>query len=318
MRSSNSLWREARSILIRHCRQDGLLLSAMPGVHLMRFGWRSRPLVATQYPCMAMVIQGTKSVEFGEQHLEYRAGQYLLTSIDVPATSRIVNASKKQPLLAVGMQIDLAELNQVIQRCDALPQWSPQPGITIFDADLALLESVVRLLRLLDTPEHAKPLAPLARQEILYRLLAGPSGSRLLEICRNGSPSNRIAEAAGWIRKHFMEGFRVATLAHHVGMSPTSFHQHFKAVTGMTPIQYQRRIRLQEARRSLLTEALQIGEASARAGYESHSQFTKDYRRYFGRLPKDDVAAHLRGAVSIDAYIPEASAPFSATAIRMA
>jgi len=254
---------------------------------------------------MAMVIQGTKSVEFGEAHLEYSAGQYLLTSVDVPAASRIVNASKTHPLLAFAVQIDIAELNQVIQRCDVLPQLSPQPGMTIFDADTVLLETVVRLLRLLDTPEHSRPLAPLARQEILYRLLSGPSGSRLLEVCRNGSPSNRIAGAIDWIKEHYAEGFMVAELAHHVGMSPTSFHQHFKAVTGMTPIQYQRRIRLQEARKSLLVESINIGEASVRVGYESHSQFSKDYRRYFGRLPKDDVAAHLLNGVSIDAYTPE-------------
>jgi AraC-like DNA-binding protein len=246
-------------------------------------------------------------VEFGEAHLEYSAGQYLLTSIDVPATSRIVNASKTHPLLAVGVQIDFAELNQVIQRCDMLPQLSPQPGITIFDADLELLETVVRLLRLLDTPQHSRPLAPLIRQEILYRLLSGPSGSRLLEICRHGSPSNRIAKATGWIKQHFAEGFMVAELARHVGMSPASLHQHFKAVTGMTPIQYQRRIRLQEARKSLLIESINIGEASVKVGYESHSQFSKDYRHYFGRLPKDDIAAHLQSGVSIDAYAPEAS-----------
>lgn len=279
-------------------------MSVMPGVHLMRFGWSSRPLVSTQFPCMALVIQGTKSVEFGEQHLEYGAGQYLLTSIDVPATSRIVNASKTHPLLAVGIQLNFAELNEVIQRCEVLPRLNPQPGITIFDADTELLESVVRLLRLLDTPQHVKALAPLMRQEILYRLLAGPSGSRLLEICRNGSPSNRIAEATEWIKKHFTEGFMVGALAHQVGMSPTSFHQHFKAVTGMTPIQYQRRIRLQEARKSLLVESLNIGEVSVRVGYESHSQFSKDYRQYFGRLPKDDIFEHLSNGASIEAYVP--------------
>src|SRR6266566_8380052 len=120
---------------------------------------------------MAMVLQGTKSVEFGEAHLEYRAGQYLLTSVDVPATSRIVNASKTHPLLAVGVQIDFAELNEVIQRCDVLPQLSPQSAIKVFDADIELLEAVVRLLRLLDRPEQVKPLAPLVRQEIFYRLL---------------------------------------------------------------------------------------------------------------------------------------------------
>jgi AraC-like DNA-binding protein len=282
-------------------------MSAMPGVHLMRFGWRSLPLVARQGPCMALVLQGAKSVEFGQTHLEYGAGQYLLASMDLPATSRIVSASKTHPLLAVGMDIDFAELKEVIQRCDALPQPCSQSGMTVFEADGELLESVVRLLRLLDTPQHARPLAPLIRQEILYRLLSGASGSRLLEICRNGSPSSRISDAIAWIRNHFAESFMVGELARHVGMSPSSLHQHFKAITGMTPIQYQRQIRLQEARKSLLLESIDVGEASFRVGYQSPSQFSKDYRRYFGRLPKADWIAHSHNGISIEAYTPEAS-----------
>ncbi len=283
-------------------------MSVMPGVHLMRFGWRSLPLVATQFPCMALVLQGTKSVEFGGMHLEYGPGQYLLASIDVPAVSRIVNASKTQPLLAAAVQIDLAELKEVIQRCETLPEVSSQSGLTVFEADAEVVDAVVRLLRLLDTPEHVKPLAPLLRQELLYRLLTGASGSRLLGICRSGSPPSHIAEAIAWIRKHFAEGHLVGDLAHRVGMSPSSFHQHFKAVTGMTPIQYQRRIRLQEARKSLLFDSIDIGEASFRVGYQSHSQFSKDYRKYFSRLPKDDVAAHAHSGASIEAYQPETPA----------
>ncbi len=231
-------------------------MSVMPGVHLMRFGWRSLPLVAKQGPCMAIVFQGIKSVEFGQKHLEYGAGQYLLASMDLPATSRIVGASKIHPLLAVGVEIDLGELEDLIERCDALPPSSSQSGMTVFEADAELLEPVVRLLRLLDTPQHARPLAPLIRQELLYRLLTGRSGPRLLEICRNGSPSNRIAQATAWIRNHFAEGFQcVEELAHYLGMSLSSLHQHFRIVTGMTPVQYQRRIRLQEARRSLLFDS---------------------------------------------------------------
>lgn len=280
-------------------------MSAMPGVHLMRFGWRSLPLVSTQFPCMALVLQGTKSVEFGGQHLEYGPGQYLLASVDIPGASRIVNASKTNPLLAVAVEIDFAELKEVVQRCDVLPKWTPQPAIAIFDADPDLLEAVVRLLRLLDRPEQVKPLATLIRQEIFYHLLSCPSGSRLLEISRNGSPSTRITDAIAWLRAHFAERFMVADLAHHVGMSPSSFHQHFRAVTGMTPIHYQKRIRLHEARKSLLFDAIDIGEASFRVGYQSHSQFSKDYRRYFGRLPKDDLLAHSRRELSLDAYAPE-------------
>jgi AraC-like DNA-binding protein len=301
------LWKEARSILLRHCQEDRLFMSVMPDVHLMRFGWKSLPLVAKQGPCMAMVLQGTKSIEFGQKHLQYGAGQYLLASVELPVTSRIVNASKTHPLLAIGIDIDFAELKEVIQRCNTLPPLGSQSGMTIFETDTELLESVVRLLRLMDTPQHAGPLAPLHRQEILYRLLSGTSGSRLIGICRNGSPSSRIAEATAWIRNHFADGFMVDELAHNVGMSPSSFHQHFRAVTGMTPIQYQRRVRLQEARKSLLLDSIDIGEASFNVGYQSHSQFSKDYRQYFGRLPKDDLTAYARNQVSIGAYAPKAT-----------
>jgi AraC-like DNA-binding protein len=208
-------------------------------------------------------------------------------------------------LLALGVEIDFAELRQVMRECDTLPPAKSQAGINVFEADAALAESIVRLLRLLDTPEHARPLTPLVRQEILYRLLSGPSGSELLEISRRNSPSNRVAKALDWLRVHFANGFMVAELAHHAGMSPSSFHQHFKAVTGMTPIQYQKRIRLHEARQILLVESLDVGEASFRVGYQSHSQFSRDYRQYFGRLPKDDVAAHANGGVPFGVYLPE-------------
>lgn len=280
-------------------------MSVMPGVHLMRFGWRSRPLISTQFPCMALVLQGVKSVEFGGRHLEYGAGQYLLSSVDLPAASRIVSGSKKHPLLAVAVEIHFDEMKDLVQRWGVLPQSSRLPALTIFDANADLMEAVVRLLRLLDRPEQIGPLAPLVRQEIFYHLLSGPAGSRLLDICRSGSPSARVGGAISWLREHFAEPFMVADLARHVGMSPASFHEHFKAVTGMTPIHYQKRLRLQEARKGLLLESLDIGEASFRVGYQSHSQFSKDYRRYFGRLPKDDVQAHLRNELSIEVYLPE-------------
>lgn len=306
MQSVSSLQSEARLILTRHCGADCLSMSAMPGVHLMRFGWRSLPLVSTQFPCLALVLQGTKSVDFAGRHIEYGAGQYLLASYDMPAASRIVNASPRHPLLAIAVDIDFNEVKDILRRCPHLPQRQPPPAaLHVLDADHPLLEAVVRLLRLLDQPEHAAPLAPLLRQELLYRLLVGPSGARLLEICRAGSPSSRIADAIAWLKQHFAEGFLVAELARHVGMSPSSFHQHFKSATGMSPIHYQKRIRLQEARRHLIADAMDVGTASLQVGYQSHSQFSKDYRRYFGRLPRQDVLAHSRQEFSLLAYTPE-------------
>jgi AraC-like DNA-binding protein len=307
MTGPRSLWKEARAILLRHAEEDRLSTTVLPRLHLMRFGWSSLPLVGMQSPCITLVIQGAKSLDFGPTHLEYGAGRYLLTPIDMPVTCRIVSASGKNPLLAIAIEIDFEELKQLVRRCDTLPSSSPQPGIKVFEADADLLEAVVRLLRLLDAPEHGKALAPLIRQEILYRLLSGPSGSRLLEVARHGSPSNRVARALSWLRRHFARGFMVEELAHHVGMSPSSFHQHFKAVTGMTPIQYQKRIRLHEARRILLMDSFDIGEASFRVGYQSRSQFSKDYRQYFGRLPKDDVVAHAESGIPFAAYSRELS-----------
>ncbi len=304
----SSLRKEMRSILLRHAEKDRLTRNALPGLHLMRFGWASRPLVTVQsMRCMALVLQGVKTLDFGTTHLEYGAGQFLLSSIDMPSTSRILNATGRSPLLALAVEIDFEELKQVIGRCDTLPASRPQSAIDVFVADRDLLAAVIRLLRLLDTPEHATALTPLIRQEILYRLLSGPSGSRLLEISRHDSPSNRISRALTWLQKQFTKGFMVDDLARHVGMSPSSFHQHFKAMTGMTPIQYQRRIRLHEARKLLLVDSLGVGEASYRVGYQSPSQFTKDYRQCFSRLPKDDVLAHAPARVTFTGYSPEMS-----------
>lgn len=298
------LLEQARGILQRHCREDHLALSVMPGVHLMRFGWRSLPVISTQYACMALVLQGTKSVEFGGEALEYGAGQYLLASMDVPTASRVVNASSRQPLLALAIEIELDAVRQVVERCDELPRIAPQSAVQVYDADEELLDSVVRMLRLLDRRQQIGPLQPLLRQEVYYRLLSGGAGSRLIEVCRHGSASNRIAEAIGWMREHFAEAFLVEELAHQVGMSVASFHQHFRDVTGMPPVRYQKRLRLIEARRLLVMEALGIGDASFRVGYQSHSQFSRDYRLYFGRLPKDDIRAVAQGEIAIDAYRP--------------
>ena len=273
----------------------------------MRFSWTSLPLVATQTACIAMVFQGNKSLEVGRHKLSYGPGQFLVAPVDLPAVSRITKASDRKPLLGIAVQIHFDELKDLLRRCEGAPGPEHSAELSVFSADADLLESVVRLLRLLDTKEHVKVLAPLMRVEILYRLVSGAAGPQLLEICRSGSPSNRIANATTWLRKHFAEKFLIRELARRVGMSVSSFHQHFKAVTGMTPLQYQKCIRLQEARKSLLLDSFDIGEVSVRVGYESHSQFSRDYRNYFGRLPKHDLTEFSRSATAITDYRPAAT-----------
>ena len=169
MAAISSLRKEALSILLRHAEEDRLTRNALPGLHLMRFGWVSRPLVTVQsMRCMALVIQGVKTLDFGTTHLEYGAGQFLLSSIDMPSTSKILSATGRSPLLALAVEIDFEELKQVIGRCDKLPASSPQSAVDVFHADPDLWGAVIRLLRLLDTPQHAAALTPLIRQEILY------------------------------------------------------------------------------------------------------------------------------------------------------
>lgn len=271
----------------------------------MRFSWPSQPLVNVQSPSMAVVLQGAKCVSFAGSNLTYKAGQYALAAIHLPAISRILEGSADRPLVAVVIDISFGELREVMKRCDHLPAVGSTRGVEVFDADCSLLESVIRLLRLLDTPPHIKPLAPLLRQEILYRLLAGPGGPRLIEICNHGSPASHVTEVTSWIRRNYAEDLRIEELADIAGMSVAAFHQHFKAITGMSPVQYQKSVRLQEGRRSLFLDNLDVHEASLRAGYHTASQFSRDYRAYFGRLPKADAFIyHRQGGAPIHAYSP--------------
>jgi len=154
-----------------------------------------------------------------------------------------------------------------------------------------LLDAVTRLVALLDSPQDVEPLAPLVLREITYRLLTGPQGSRLRQIASAGAPAQRIAKAIRWLKDNFAEPLRIEALAKHVRMSPSAFHLHFKGVTAMSPLQYQKRLRLQEARRLMLGEGLDAAEAAFRVGYESPSQFSREYRRMFGAPPRQDVAA---------------------------
>jgi AraC-like DNA-binding protein len=156
--------------------------------------------------------------------------------------------------------------------------------------DRRLLDAIERLVALLESPQDVRPLAPLILPEIAYRLLTGPQGSRLRQIASSGAPAHRISKAILWLKDHFTEPLSIERLARQVGLSSSSFHQHFKGITAMSPLQYQKRLRLQEARRLLLGESIDAAEAAFRVGYESPSQFSREYRRMFGAPPRKDIA----------------------------
>jgi AraC-like DNA-binding protein len=239
-----------------------------------------------------LVAQGAKSLTLGDEVFDYGVGDYLVVSLDLPVVSRVTRATTKNPHLGLGMAIDNARLREVLERVSvpsAAAAVYATRGVAVHTAPPELLGAALRLLRLLGTPKDIPAMAPLIEQEILYRLLTGPYGQTLLRIAAMDSPSNKIAKAAAWLRQNYTYQLRIEELAGHVGMSVSSLHHHFSAVTAMTPMQYQKRLRLHEARRLMLVERLDVGSAGYRVGYQSPSQFSREYSRLYGLSPLHDV-----------------------------
>ena len=243
-------------------------------------------------PALCIVVQGAKEVVVGGEAYRYDAARSLLVSVDLPASTRVVEASPERPCLAIRISLDLTVVGELLADGTAAPPPGPPArGLAVTPVEPPLLDAVARLVALLDSPQDIGPLAPLVLREITYRVLAGPQGSRLRQIASAGAPAQRIALAIRWLKDHFAEPLRVESLARRVGMSPSAFHLHFKGVTALSPLQYQKRLRLQEARLLMLGEGLDAAGAAFRVGYESPSQFSREYRRMFGAPPRQDVAA---------------------------
>ncbi|MBN6150753.1 AraC family transcriptional regulator [Xanthomonas sp. AmX2] len=248
-----------------------------------------------QWPCFAMVVQGEKCLSLGTEEYRYGVGNYLLVALDLPVVSRITQASPERPLLGVGMAIKPDRLRELLERIPLPAQASADVrGVSVNTACPALLDAALRMLKLIERPDDIAAMAPLIEQEILYRLLTGPCGPNLLRIAQEDSPSNRIAKAIAWLRQHYTDPLRIEDLARHVNMSASSLHHHFNAVTAMTPLQYQKQLRLREARRLMVVERMDVGTAGYRVGYQSPSQFSREYSRLYGRSPRNDVSEHLR------------------------
>ncbi|WHS33433.1 AraC family transcriptional regulator [Brucella sp. NM4] len=287
-------YRELASLAKRFIETDGECRTAIDGLSLSRRSTPSVPCHGSYRPCLAMVLQGSKSLRLGSATINYATGEYLVTSLDLPVTWRVVEASAEAPHLCLSLAIDSEKLVDLLGRSDirrSISQSENQWGISVNAAPAGLVDAVIRLLRLLDSPEDIPVMAPLIEQEILYRLLTGHSGDRLINIATVDSQANRIARAIGWLRQHFALPLRIEQLAEYVNMSPSSFHHHFKSITAMTPIQYQKQLRLSEARRLMLVERLDAGTAGHRVGYQSPSQFSREYSRLYGNPPVRDIEA---------------------------
>ncbi|MBY5791374.1 helix-turn-helix domain-containing protein [Rhizobium leguminosarum bv. viciae] len=287
-----SPYQEIADIAMRFTPDDGEFTTAIGNLFLSRRSNPSNPLHSSYRPCLALVLQGAKSLRLGDEHISYAMGDYLLTSLDLPVAWRVTEASPEVPHLCLALGIDSEKLLELLSRID-IPRPAAhtdgQRGMVVNVASPELLDAAVRLLRLLDCPNDIAAMAPLIEQEILYRVLTGPAGARLINIATADSHSNRIARAVAWLKENFARPLRIEDLADRVSMSVSSFHHHFKSVTAMTPVQYQKQLRLHEARRLMLVERLDAGTAGHRVGYQSPSQFSREYSRLYGASPARDV-----------------------------
>jgi AraC-like DNA-binding protein len=242
-------------------------------------------------PDVAVILQGSKEVILGDDKFNYDAERFLLTSINVPVVSYVTEASDEKPFMAMIVKLDMARIRQLIMAYDI-----PAPkvaaiarGIGTAPVTVDLLRLLSRLFELLDSPRHIPVLSDLLYQEIIYHLLDSEQGSRLWQLAMTGSQSNRINKVINWLRQHYAEPFSVDELAGMAAMSVSSMRQHFHDLTSMSPLQFQKQLRLQEARRLMLVEDLDAGMAAVRVGYESQSQFSREYARQFGQPPMRDI-----------------------------
>lgn len=263
----------------------------IPNLKFFRRENPTRPDYCMVEPGVSLVIQGTKQALLGDDVYAYNINRFLITSLDLPAMMHIVEASPERPYLGVMLKLDLRVLSEVIlQSGFTPPPGSPsERGMFLGETTPVLLDAFSRLIGLLQEPAAIPVLAPLIEREIYYRLLTSDQCGRLWQIAAVGSQSHRIARAIEWLRQNFTRPLRIENLAGHVQMSPSTFHQHFRNLTSMSPLQYQKWLRLNEARRLMLSEDQDASAAAFSVGYESASQFSREYSRFFGAPPARDI-----------------------------
>jgi AraC-like DNA-binding protein len=280
-----------RQLITRHA-GDGVTRTALPGVSVLRSPTTTEPLGSVTEPTLGVVVQGIKQTALNGRTFAYGAGQFLIVSVELPLVGHIAQASADKPLLAFVLQLRPEKIAALLLETTPPAQQSATPaGIAVSDASPALLDAIGRLLALLDTPDDAAALADGIEREILWRLVTGPQGATVRQIGLADSRLAHLARAIGWIRRHYDETLRVEELAGLATMSVSSFHRHFRAVTSMTPIQYQKQIRLHQARARLVAEPGDIAGVGFAVGYDSPSQFSREYRRMFGTPPGRDALA---------------------------
>ncbi|WP_269713552.1 AraC family transcriptional regulator [Caulobacter sp. NIBR2454] len=295
MESQDAKRAELAALIERYTAIDGIHQTALPRVVLIRASSPTEPLHALHEPAMCLIVQGDKQVMVGDTVHLYDRDKYLVVSVDVPVIGQVTQASPDAPYLCIRLDIDPGMVGALMMEAGlrADDKGPSAPGVAVSAVTEPLLDATTRLLRLLENPSDAAVLAPLVEREILYRLLTGDQGARLAQIAMGESRLQQVNRAIGWIKTHYAQPFSIERVAKEAGMSPSALHQHFKAITSLSPLQYQKQLRLQEARRLIVAQNLDAASAGHAVGYDSPSQFSREYARLFGAPPLRD-AARLR------------------------
>ena len=285
------LRRELAQLLERRTGVDGMAGTALPALKLYRFSTPTELAPVVQEPAVYVVVQGKKEVFLGGTRYVYDRSQYLTVAMELPAVSRVLEASPEEPYLCLTLTIDARELAALLVETGrmALPEPRDARALYVGPVQTSILDAFLRLVRLLDAPEDIPVLSPLILREIHFRLLQDEQSGSLASIALGDGRLRRVAKAITWIKEHFAEPMRIETLASHVHMSPSALHQHFKAATALSPIQYQKRLRLETARQRLLSGATSAESVAYDVGYASASQFSREYARLFGQPPRRDA-----------------------------
>jgi AraC-like DNA-binding protein len=275
----------------RFAQTDGDHTTAISALTLHRRKAPTEPLHCIYNLGLGVVAQGDKQVLLGGESINYGPGQSMLTTIDLPVISHVTRASPSEPFLGMMLTLDARSILQIASEMDERrpPRDHTYRSISFEALDSALLDPLVRLVKLLGEPALVPQLAALVQQEITVRLLTGPHGPQLRHLVTTGSPGQQIAKAVAWLKQNFVRALKGDDLADRAHMSASTFRQHFRALTGVSPLQYQKQLRLQEARQLMLNENLDAGSAAVRVGYESASQFSREYSRLFGAPPQRDI-----------------------------
>ncbi|MBX3712192.1 MAG: AraC family transcriptional regulator [Lysobacter sp.] len=286
-----SCQRDLGALVDRHSSGDGMHRTPIEGLHCIRLSSVQMQLPTVYQPSICVIVQGAKQVLLEDEIYRYAPPQFLAVSVDLPLVGQVIEASPEAPYLCLAIDLDARILADLIAQSDdaGWTRADTTRGLFVGDIDAGMLESALRLARLLDAPRDIPVLAPLMLREFHYRVLHGPCGRAIAQMAMTGSKTYKIGQIIRRIKAKIAEPVRVEELAEMANMSPSSFHQHFKAVTAMSPVQYQKRLRLTEARHLLLAERMDAQSAAYRVGYQSVSQFSREYARMFGAPPIRDI-----------------------------